>query len=43
MVRVRESPELEDKKSYLLLEDGTLFEGHSFGANIQTEGEIGYF
>lgn len=41
MVRVRDSPDLEPKKSYLILEDGTLFEGYSFGANLDTKGEIG--
>ncbi len=27
--------------SYLLLEDGTVFQGYSFGANRDSEGEIG--
>ena len=28
-------------KSYLLLQDGTLFEGKSFGAQTHSDGEIG--
>ena len=31
----------ENKKSYLLLQDGTLFEGYSFGAELNSSGEIG--
>ena len=30
-------------KSYLLLQDGSLFEGYSFGAECDTDGEIGKF
>jgi hypothetical protein len=42
MVKVKEEA-LIKKKSYLLLEDGNLFEGVSFGANIDTDGEIGNY
>ena len=40
MVKVREDLVVK-KKSYLLLEDGNLFEGVSFGAHLDTDGEIG--
>ena len=30
-------------KSYLLLQDGILFEGKSFGAQTHSDGEIGFF
>ena len=30
-------------KSYLLLQDGILFEGKSFGAQTHSDGEIGCF
>lgn len=44
MVRVKESPESErlrqKKKSYLILEDGSVFEGESFGAHVDSKGEI---
>jgi hypothetical protein len=40
MVKVKEETVIT-KKSYLLLEDGNLFEGISFGANTDTDGEIG--
>lgn len=33
----------EDKNCYLVLEDGSVFEGKSFGARRQIEGEIGEF
>jgi carbamoyl-phosphate synthase small subunit len=33
--------EEKKKNSYLLLEDGTLFQGYSFGADIDRDGEIG--
>jgi carbamoylphosphate synthase small subunit len=42
MVKVKEEKNVK-KISYLLLEDGTLFEGVSFGANVNTDGEIGKF
>ena len=29
-----------DKKAYLVLEDGTVFEGYSFGAQKDTVGEL---
>lgn len=29
--------------SYLVLEDGTVFKGHSFGYESDSEGEIGNF
>ena len=35
--------EYTESKSYLMLEDGTLFEGQSFGAHTDTDGEIGKF
>jgi hypothetical protein len=42
MVKFRENEEEMNKQdSYLLLEDGTLFKGYSFGANLDTDGEIG--
>lgn len=44
MVKVleTETPSVETRPvSYLLLEDGTLFKGYSFGANRDGEGEIG--
>lgn len=31
----------QQQPSYLLLEDGTLFKGYSFGYEADTEGEIG--
>ncbi len=40
MVKVK-NDDLEKKAAYLLLEDGSLFEGQSFGANIDTDGELG--
>ena len=35
--------EYTESKSYLMLEDGTVFEGQSFGAHTDTDGEIGKF
>lgn len=46
MVKVIESEECKVEKrpiAYLLLEDGTLFQGYSFGANRDSDGEIGEF
>ena len=46
MVKVSETDECKVQKrpvSYLLLEDGTLFQGYSFGANRDSDGEIGKF
>ncbi len=40
MVRVK-NDDLEKKSAYLLLEDGSLFEGQSFGTNSDTDGELG--
>ena len=40
MVKVKQY-EFEKKSAYLLLEDGSLFEGYSFGANVDTDGELG--
>lgn len=34
-------PVIVDKPCYLVLEDGTIFSGTSFGANLDTEGEVG--
>ena len=39
MVKVKEN--LEKKSSYLVLEDGSIFEGTSFGAVCDSDGEIG--
>ena len=43
IVELEAVPESSVKQllSYLLLEDGTLFTGHSFGAEQNSEGEIG--
>jgi hypothetical protein len=44
MVRVIENEDLDEslnRTSYILLEDGTVFKGDSFGASRETEGEIG--
>jgi carbamoyl-phosphate synthase small subunit len=47
MVKVVESLNSSEEEtrpvSYLLLEDGTLFQGYSFGANRDGEGEIGKY
>lgn len=42
MVRVVEEVDENSKRvSYVLLEDGTILKGNSFGAPRETEGEIG--
>lgn len=42
MVKVVDEIEEDSKRvSYILLEDGTIFSGESFGACGETEGEIG--
>ena len=45
MVKVVETDDVSSVEtrpiSYLLLEDGSLFQGYSFGANHDSEGEIG--
>ena len=46
MVKVIENEELDESSkriSYILLEDGTVFKGDSFGASRETEGEIGIY
>ena len=39
MVKVREDN--IKKVAYLVLEDGNVFQGYSFGAEVDTSGEIG--
>lgn len=39
MVKIREGS--TEKSSYLVLEDGTIFKGYSFGYESDSEGEIG--
>ena len=41
MVKNKDYEYAETPKSYLMLEDGSLFEGKSFGAHTDTDGEIG--
>ena len=42
MVKVVENDDDKSRPiSYLLLEDGSLFQGYSFGADRDSEGEIG--
>ena len=41
MVKILETNSIKEEKSYLLLQDGTLFEGKSFGAQTHSDGEIG--
>ena len=45
MVKILETSTNETNmlKSYLLLQDGTLFEGKSFGAQTHSDGEIGFY
>jgi hypothetical protein len=44
MVKLLEKAnDVRPSKSYLLLQDGTLFEGVSFGAQTPSDGEIGKF
>ena len=41
MVSVEKSLVIDRKPAYLLLQDGTLFKGYSFGADVDCDGEIG--
>ena len=41
MVKVRDEETSERKVAYLVLEDGNVFKGYSFGAEVNTSGEIG--
>ena len=44
MVKVVDDFDENTKRvSYVLLEDGTILKGESFGASTETEGELGKF
>lgn len=44
MVKIKDSEQdegLKVRRAYLLLQDGTRFDGYSFGSDLNTSGELG--